>query len=103
MILFLNAWKFSLVHDLARGRAVTILPIEAELTTQQAADLLNVSRPFLIKRLESGDIPFHAVGTHRRIYLRDLLDYRKQRSEKRREYFKRASKEAQEMGIYVKS
>jgi len=88
------------VHNLAQGRAVTIMPIEQELTTQQAADLLNVSRPFLVKVLESGEIPFHLVGTHRRLRLRDLLEYRKRRSANRKEFFVRASNEAQKMGIY---
>ncbi len=89
-----------LVHDLAQGHAVTIMPIETELTTQQAADLLNVSRPFIVKLLESGEMPFHTVGTHRRIYLHDLLEYRKRRSENRRQYFARAAQEAQNMGLY---
>lgn len=83
-----------------KGYGVAIMPIEEDLTTQQAADLLNVSRPFLVKVLESGDIPFHTVGTHRRLYLRDLLEYRNRRSDNRRKYFARATNEAQGMGIY---
>ena len=88
------------VHELAQGHAVTLMPIEKELTTQQAADLLNVSRPFLVKVLESGQIPFHTVGKHRRLYLADLLEYRRRRSQGRRAFFARASNEAQNMGIY---
>ncbi len=89
-----------LVHDLARGKAVTVLPIHAELTTQQAADLLNVSRPFLIRLLEAGDIPFHRVGTHRRIRVEALMEYRRRRSEERRRILGELAREAQELGIY---
>ena len=90
----------SAVRELARGNAVSVVPVHAELTTQEAADLLNVSRPFLVKLVETGAIPFHHVGTHRRIKLADVLAYRNERSHARRAALAEMAREAQEMGLY---
>lgn len=67
------------VEALRQGLAVTVAPLAQTLTTQQAADLLGVSRPTVIKMLDEGRVPFERIGTHRRILLRDLLVYREQR------------------------
>ena len=69
---------------LAQGQGVHIMPDRAMLTTQQAADALNVSRPYLIGLLEQGTIPFTKVGTHRRIAFGDLLEYKRKDDQERR-------------------
>lgn len=88
------------VDQLNRGNGITILPVTAELTTQQAANVLNVSRPFVVKLLERGEIRFHKAGTHRRIYLRDLLAFKERREAAARRTLARSAREAQALGLY---
>lgn len=66
-----------MLGQLGQGRGISVIPSQAELSTQQAADMLNVSRPYLIGLLEAGKIPFRAVGRHRRITFEDLMEYKR--------------------------
>jgi excisionase family DNA binding protein len=84
---------------LAMGDAVTVVSVHAELTTHEAADLLNVSRPFLIGLLEAGKIPFRMVGTHRRIRLTDLMVYKQQDDARRDEALAELTRQAQDLGL----
>ena len=85
---------------LARGLTVRVVAVDEELTTQQAADILGVSRPYLIRLLESGKIPFTKVGTHRRVRMTDLLAYKEQRDAERREALQELTRTSQELGLY---
>lgn len=89
-----------IVHLMAQGRPIVLLPEDEECTTQAAADFLGVSRQHLVDLLEQGDIPFHKVGTHRRVYLRDLLAYQKERDSKRRSALDRLSQAVDDEGLY---
>lgn len=81
----LSSLLMELLRHVGRGDAVTLVPVSQMLTTQQAADILNVSRPFLIALLEKGEIAFTTVGRHRRIKAENLFDYKRQRDEQRGE------------------
>lgn len=88
------------VHLMARGDGVAIIAAQRELTTQQAADLLNVSRQYLVRLLERGEIPFTKTGTHRRIHLNDLMRYKQQRDEGRRSKLDELTRLNEELGHY---
>lgn len=84
---------------MAAGEGVTVIPSHAELTTQQAADILNVSRPYLIKLLEAGAIEHRLVGKHRRVRLSSLMAYQREDDQKRRRAADELSSLTQEMGL----
>jgi excisionase family DNA binding protein len=88
------------VRLLEKGEGVVILPSTQEMTTQSAANLLGVSRQYLVQLLEGDKIPFHKVGTHRRIRLKDIVGYRRQRDARRREMLEAIAREAVADGIY---
>ncbi|MBN9788645.1 DNA-binding protein [Pseudonocardia sp. TMWB2A] len=81
----LSEMLLDLLRHFSKGNAVTLVPVTQKLSTQQAADLLNVSRPYLIGLLEKGELAFELVGRHRRIRADDLFAYKEKRNGKRRE------------------
>lgn len=85
-----------ILTEMSEGNTVTIAPTHAELTTQEAANLLNVSRPHLIKLLENNEIPFTRTGTHRRIRFDDLMTYKKRRREQSKRALDELAQQAQE-------
>lgn len=98
-----SASAFHLLVDIltqiAQGNAITLIPIHAELTTQEASEMLNVSRPYLIKLLESGEIPFHKVGRHRRIRFKDLMSYKEQIDNARMKALDELAEQAQDLNM----
>lgn len=88
-----------LLAHIANGHAVTLIPVEAELTSQQAADLLGVSRPYLVKLLDEDVIPHHKVGRHRRVRANDLLVYKQRRDAEARKAADELTAQAQELGM----
>lgn len=92
----------NVVKVMSKRQAIAVVPIEKKLTTQDAADFLDISRPTLIKQLESGAIPYEKLpgSRHRRILLSDLLDYQSRKREQRRELFRKMTRDAEEDGLY---
>jgi excisionase family DNA binding protein len=91
-----------ILQGLQDGKAISVVPITQDLTTQQAASFLGVSRPFFVKLLESGKLPYHMTGSHRRVYLRDLTTYKEQRDRERLGAIDRIAQFEEDAGIYDK-
>jgi excisionase family DNA binding protein len=94
---------FSLLSDIlsnmANGKPVSVIAVETEITTQQAAEILHVSRPFMVKLLETGVIPFFKVGSHRRVLLKDIQAYQNKQQQIRKQQLAFLSKQAQKLNM----
>lgn len=88
-----------MLAEMGEGNAVAVMPVQTEVTTQEAADLLNVSRPYVVKLLEEGQIPHRKVGTRRRIQLQDVLSYKHTLYEKRLATLNELTAYDQELGL----
>lgn len=88
-----------ILAHMAEGEAVALIPQHVELTTQQAADFLNVSRPFFVKLLEEGKLSFHKVGSHRRVYFRDLVVYKEKNRQERLQALNELAAQAQDLKL----
>ena len=90
---------FDALTALAEGHAVTVVPVPAELTTQEAADILNVSRPYLIKLLDERKLPYRRVGNRRKVLLEHVLNYKRSDDQFRQGILDELSREAQAVGL----
>lgn len=89
----------SILEATAHGDGIAVLPIHAELTTQQAADMLSVSRPYLVGLLKGGKIAYRTIGTHRRVKTSSLIDYMRQDYPRRRDALDELTKETYDLGL----
>lgn len=90
----------AVAHELAAGHSITILNFDDALTTQQAANLLQVSRPYLVQELKEGKMPYSMVGTHRRVRLGDVLAYKERRDQQRKEALEELRRASDELALY---
>jgi excisionase family DNA binding protein len=91
-----------ILENMQEGKAVALLPLMEELSTQAAADLLGISRQFFVRECEAHKLRFHYAGTHRRVLLKDLLEYKKKREQGRREAIVRIAHQSEKLGEYDK-
>ncbi|UII29621.1 helix-turn-helix domain-containing protein [Fulvivirga ulvae] len=89
----------AILQNMAEGKSISIIPSDSEISTQQAADMLNISRPHLVKLLEAGAIPFKKVGSHRRILLKDILNYEEGLKTEREKQLDFLAKQAQDLNL----
>ncbi len=89
----------SILSNMAEGKSMALILSDAEISTQQAAGILNVSRPHVVKLLENGKIPFRKVGSHRRIQLNDLIDYKAKIKASKRAYLNELAQQAQALNL----
>jgi excisionase family DNA binding protein len=97
----ISAFKLlkTILEAMAEGKALTLIPSESELSTQQAADMINVSRPYIVNLIDRGELPAKLVGKHRRILLKDLLDLDAKMKGQRKEGLKELAREAQDLNL----
>jgi excisionase family DNA binding protein len=91
---------FQALSRAADGKKIVLVEEEEEVSPGKAAEFLHVSRPFLVKKLDAGEIPFHWVGTHRRILISDLIKYKQERRQRSQEILQQMREEAEETGLY---
>jgi excisionase family DNA binding protein len=89
----------TILAEMASGHAVRLIPHHAELTTQEAAELLNVSRPYVVRLLDEGHMPSHRVGTHRRVLFKDVVAYKEEHRRARETVLDRLTALDQELGL----
>jgi excisionase family DNA binding protein len=88
-----------ILEEMAKGNAMTLIPANAMLSTQEAADLLNVSRPFLVQLLEAGRIPYQRLGSHRRVRIDDLMSFKASSDANREDALRQLTEQAQELKL----
>lgn len=89
----------NVLSEMGKGNAISLMPINQELSTQEAANILNISRPYLVKLLEQEQIPFHKVGAHRRVFAQDIFNHKEQIEIKRKETLDSLAALSQESGM----
>lgn len=89
----------AILQNMAEGKTISIVPSNSEVSTQQAADMLNISRPHLVKLLEAKQIPFKKVGSHRRVLLKDIIEYKEQLAKQREAQLDFLSNQAQDLNL----